>query len=374
MAQQTTDTPRRENPSKPAPGSRIGATRDVLATLHGEGQGNHSGILDEVIRRSAGTEYDPSELVEPSIKISRRGFSQQRYGGCLSWQPDQRGGLWESALRAAPTESVRAQLADERSEAAEWLRRSARFFTCAAYDFDLRSYKLYQFRHRPVHFLEDLDLVAQQQQLASLSYIRSLELQMDSPAPAKLPLYFKLRYMSLGDPQADTTEGSRPHPLSASAILQPTYAPHPQLSPKLLQDVAGRDAITTALAQLLGDFVPGEQPVVKLALPRRADEPGTSPLLTAEDFRALDYGVSVNLLTPGPLRTLSAARDAILSVATEFGCAQKAKAWCDQMDPFGCFLSYIGIGPDSVTFYYRSTNFIPRHASSHRTAGTPAHS
>ena len=362
MAQQTADTPRREDHSKPGPGSRIGATRDFLATLHGEGLDRHSGIFEEVVKRSAGTDYDPSELIESSIKISPHGFSQRRYGGCLSWQPNQRGVLLESAQQAAPTESVRAQLADEGSEAAEWLRRSARFFTCAAYDFDVRSYKLYQFRHRPVHFLEDLDLLAQQQQLASLSYIRSLELHMDSPAMARLPMYFKLRFMSPGDPLADTTEGSRPRALPAQAMLQPSYTPHHQLSPRLLRDVPQRDAIRTALAQLLGDFVPEQQPVVKLELPRRADDHGKTPMMTEEDFRTLDYGVSVNLLTPGPLRTLLACCDSIVSVAAEFGCAQQAKTWCQQMDSFGCFLSYLGIGPDSVSFYYRSTKFTPHRS------------
>jgi len=362
MAQQTADTRRDNGISPPAGGARVGATREVLATLHGEGQGKHSGIFEEVVRRSAGTEYDPSELIEPSIKISSRGFSQRRYGGCLSWRPDQRGALWESAQRAAPTESVRAQLAAGTSEAAEWLSRSARFFTCAAYDFDAGSYKLYQFRHRPVHFLEDLDLVAQQQRLASLSYIRSLELPMEGPGVARLPLYFKLRFMSPGDPLADTTEGSRPQPRTARVILDPSYTPHPQLSPRLLHAVPQRDATAAALAQLLGDFVPAQQPVVKLELPRRAEGPEPAATMTAEDFRALDYGISVNLLTPGPVRSLAACREVIVRIAAEFGCAQQARIWCEQMDSFGCFLSYLGIGPDSVSFYYRSTKFTPQRA------------
>ncbi len=365
MPKQVTETVA-NTPSQPEHGSRDGGARELLMTLHDTEKDSHTGILDEVIRRSAGSGYAPSELIEPSIKISLRGFSQKRYGGCLSWQPSQRGVLLESAQRAAPTMALRTLLADPASAAAEWLSRSARFFTCAAYDFDARSYKLYQFRHRPVHYLEDLDLVREQTKLPSLSYIRSLELQMDAPNTSRLPMYFKLRAESAGNPSAETTEESLRRPLKARALLSPDFVPHPQLAPRLLLGVPQDSAIRTTLAGLLADYVPDQQPVIKFELPTLLDEKGVARELTEAEFRGLDYGVCINLLEPGPLRPLDGWQAALLDIASAFDCLPQAKDWCKRMERFGCFLSYLGIGRDSVTFYYRTTSPILR--KSHRRA------
>lgn len=367
MPQQHSETVAHDSPSKPADRVRGGKTRELLLSLHETEKDSHPGIYDEVSRRSADSVYEPSELIEPSIKISPRGFSKKRYGGCLSWQPSQRGLLAESARRAAPTESLRTLLSDQSSPAAEWLSRSARFFTCAAYDFDARSYKLYQFRHRPVHYLEDLDLVQEQQKLSSLSYIRTLELHMDDPSASRLPMYFKLRAESAGNPLAETTEESSRRPLPARAILSPDFAPHPQLSPRLLLGVPKDGVVRATLAGLLADFVPDKEPVIKFEMPTFLNEKGAARALTEAEFRDLDYGVCINLLEPGPVRPLDGWQAALLEIASAFDCLPQANDWCRRMENFGCFLSYLGIGRDSVTFYYRTTAPVLRKA--HRAIG-----
>lgn len=362
MPKQVTETVAHDTPSQPESVLRRGGVREALLALHETVADGQTGILDEVVKRSAGSVYDPGELIEPSIKISPRGFSQKRYGGCLSWQPSQRGRLLESAQRAAPTATLRSLLEDPSSAAVEWLSRSARFFTCAAYDFDARSYKLYQFRHRPVHYLEDLDLVREQQQLSALSYIRSLELHMDDSSNSRLPMYFKLRSENAGNPLAETTDESRRKPLPARALISPDFTPHPQLSPRLLAGMPNDSAIRTQLYLLLADFVPSQQPVIKFEVPTFLNEKGAARELTAGEFRDLDYGVCINLLEPGPVRPLEAWKSAVLDIAGAFNCLPRARAWCERMANFGCFLSYLGIGRDSVTFYYRTSAPILRRA------------
>mgnify|MGYP006992416822 CR=1 FL=1 len=345
-----------------APG--VGRTRQLLRVLHGPRAPEHARLHDEVVRLHLGKEFHPSELVEASIKISPRGFSQQRYGACISWRPDQRGQLAESALNAAPTEAVRRALAlalpgpmsgVERSpeppalaardaELREWIERSARYFACVAYDFDARLYKMYRFKHRPVHYLEDLDLVERAAELPALAYIRSLELHMDAPEQRRLPLYFKLRFAGEPVGPATTTEPSQPPRRPAAGLLEPGFTPHPLLAPRVLSAAPDREAVVRSLRRFLADLTPAQDPVVKLVPPARA-----------EDLLALDYGVSVNLLDPERIRFVDDQRGCILGVAEAFGCLQQAEPWVQQILPFGCFVSYLGVGPDSVTFYYRST-------------------
>ena len=71
----------------------------------------------------------------------------------------------------------------------EWIERSARYFACVAYDFDARLYKMYRFKHRPVHYLEDLDLVERAAELPALAYIRSLELQVELEIAGEIPFF-----------------------------------------------------------------------------------------------------------------------------------------------------------------------------------------
>lgn len=354
-----------------APG--IGKTRLLLRGLHGPGAPEHARLHDEILRLRRGGEFDPSELVEASIKISPRGFSQQRYGACISWRPEQRGQLAESALLAAPSDAVRQALAPPQEESPagrprspeqqaraarnaelrEWIHRSARFFACVAYDFDARLYKMYLFKHRPAHYLEDLALAERVAELPALSYIRSLEVSMDNPQQRRQPLYFKLRFSGKAVSPALTTSDSQPSRMPAVGLLAPDYSPHPLLAPRLLASAPDREAIVRHLGQFLADITPAQDPVLKIDPPGPAASDGRP--VQPEDFRALDYGVSVNLLDPERIRFVEEQSGSILGVAEAFGCLPQARAWLRHVLPFGCLVSYLGVGPDSVTFYYRST-------------------
>jgi hypothetical protein len=195
--------------------SNVGKTRDLLRAIHENGALQHDRLYEEICRRNPGKDHDPSELVECSIKLSPRGLSWQRHGGSIAWSPEDRGQLAEAAHRAAPndllsqvfalpTDTTRegprttetpAPLSPRLESLRHWVLRSSRFFSAIAADFDAKLYKLYLFKHRPVHFLEDLDLFTQRLALPSLSYIRSAEVPFDAPEQWKEALYFKLRFI-----------------------------------------------------------------------------------------------------------------------------------------------------------------------------------
>lgn len=354
----------------------VGKTRLLLQSVLGGKDSDALRLHDEVLRTSPGRGHDPSELVELSIKISRQGFAQGRYGAALTWDPSHRSQIADSIFNAAPTAELRGALrrptaptAAESPGAVEqpaspietelraFAQRQGRFFSALAYDLDARRYKLYLFKHRPAHYLEDLDLVDRCAELPALSYIRSLEVQTDALAIAAQPVYFKLRHVRppLPPEQATTTDDSLFQRRGAEEILAPDFSPHPLLAPRLLSDVPQRAAIVAILQTLLiGRSLP-QDPVVKFVPPMAVGSDGPARSVGVDDFRALPYGVSVNLLDPARIAHVADQADAILAIAEAFGCRAQAAAWLTRVQPFDCFLSYLGLGPDSVTLYYRST-------------------
>ncbi len=378
------DSPRAAGPDS---GPGVGQTRQLLSAVHGPGAASHDRLYDEVCRRNPGKEFDPSELVECSVKLSRRGFSAQRHGGSISWSPDERGTLAASALRAAPSDAVQQALqalaaetdtgraadpgsgsggsAAEDSRLAalrEWVQKSTRFFSAIAYDYDAKLYKLYLFKHRPVSYFEELDLLGRLRDLPALSYIRSMEVPFDAPHAWHEALYFKLRFAELApDTVAAGRSGAR---RKLTEILAADYRPHPLLSARLLADVPKRDALVESLSKLLTDVQAGSDPVIKLVPPDppSADAPADQ---LRRDFLALGYGVNVNLLDPARIRFLETQQATVLQIAEALGCQDQAKAWLKQVARFDCFISYLGLGPDSVTLYYRSTNLHRRKPAPH---------
>jgi hypothetical protein len=370
------DADRRRDEGEPGVG-RIGL---LLRAVHGGASTQYTSLYDAVLGLQTERPFDASELVELSIKLSPRGFSQRRYGASLTWQPRERGLIAQLAREAAPTDVLREALArpapseevglwaaerDARGAAAErpkqytmlreWVGRTTRHASAIACDFDARLYKLYLFKHRPIRYFEDLDLDRQADELPAASYIRCLEIGMDDPDQQSQPLYFKLRGgQATGAPAAALPQepGSRKLP---HHVLDPDYSPHPQLRPRLLSAVKQRDKITEPLERLLDGMPLHNDPVVKLVLPA-----------TRAARAALDYGVNLNLLAPTHIRFVEEQADCILGVARVLGCLPQAKDWLLQVAPFDCFLSYLGLGPDSVTFYYRSTIFHRGQRAAHR--------
>lgn len=360
-------------------GPGIGKTRHLLQSVIGGGDSEALRLHEEVLRTCPGRGHDPSELIELSVKISRGGFSQNRYGAALTWDPSHRTQIAESIYQAAPSLRLRGALrrpegtaaVDEGRGAAtpeetpferelrEFAQRQGRFFSALAYDLDTRRYKLYLFKHRPSHFLEDIDLLGRGAELPSLSYIRSLEVGIDDLAIVVQPLYFKLRFQHppLSPELARSTSNSLPGRRRPDEILLPDFTPHPLLSPRLLAvDPAQREVITASLRAILGPRALPNDPVVKFVPPPTVDASGAPRTVTADDFRSLPYGVSLNLLDPQHIAHVEDHADSILAVAEAFGCRGAAAAWLARVKPFECFLSYLGVGPDSVTLYYRSTS------------------
>ena len=360
-------------------GPGIGKTRLLLQSVLGGGDSEALRLHEEVLRTCPGRGHDPSELIELSVKISRGSFSQNRYGAALTWDPSHRTQIAESIYNAAPSPRLRgalrrpevaAAVVDEGRGAAapeetpverelrEFAQRQGRFFSALAYDLDARRYKLYLFKHRPSHFLEDVDLLGRGAELPSLSYIRSLEVGIDDLAILVQPLYFKLRFERppLPPEQTRSTSDSLPARRRPEEILQPDFSPHPLLSPRLLSvEPAQREVITASLRAILGQRALPNDPVVKFVPPPTVDVSGAPRTVTADDFRALPYGVSLNLLDPQHIAHVEDHADSILAVAEAFGCRGAAAAWLARVKPFECFLSYLGVGPESVTLYYRST-------------------
>lgn len=377
--------------ANPDNGPGVGRTRQLLRSLHGDRGRHHDRLYDEICRVNPGKDHDPSELVECSIKLSPRGVSAQRHGGSICWSPAERGRFAESAGRAAPTDALRQILlpatpdspagrdagpgaapeppapANPRLDALRnWAARSSRFFSAVAYDYDAKLYKLYQFKHHPVRFFEDLDLLGQRDNLPGLSYIRSLEVPFDDPQEWWEALYFKLRFVDLS---AQLAEGGSLAPRrKLTEILAPDFRPHALLSPRLLAALPRRAALVAELSALLADVQVVNDPVIKLVPPPLAGADVT-PEQQQAAWAALDYGVNVNLLDPARIRFVEEQQATLLKIADALGCQAQAKSWLEQVAPFEPFLSYLGIGPDSVTLYYRSTALQRRQPAPHLRRG-----
>lgn len=373
--------------ASPESGPSVGNTRKLLRAIHKDGSPSHDRLYDEICRRNSHQEHDPSELVECSVKLSRRGFFGLRHGGSISSSPSDRGVLSESAGRAAPSVALRQALAlptadstgsppstdagsrpgsdagqptanHPRIEALRgWVQRTSRFFSAIAYDYDAKLYKLYLFKHRPISYFEDLDLIGRAADLPALAYIRSAEVPFDEPQDWQESLYFKLRFL---EPLSGT---SRSAGLAArrplADILAPDYRPHDLLSPRLLSpnllgSGSDRSALVNSLSALVSDLQVVNDPVIKLT-PPMLPAAGVTPDQAREAWAALDYGVNLNLLDPQRIRFVAEQEATLLQIAEALGCRGPAKAWLQQIEPYDCFLSYLGVGPDSVTLYYRST-------------------
>ena len=353
---------------------QVGSTRRLLRAVHQAGAPSHDRLSDEINRLNPGKQHDPSELVELSVKMSTRGFFQRRHGGSISWERKDRGQLAESARKAAPTDALQRAFAapeatpDASSEAAPavtkseqaaqalraWAARSSRYFSAIAYDFDAQLYKLYLCKHHPVQFLEDLDLVLRLPELPALSYIRSLEVAMDDPAQWKESLYFKLRFLAAQPRDATDSPASLLVRRKPTEVLAADFRPHPLLSPRLLGAVPAREALVTQLGVLLAELPVINDPVVKFTPPALELSTAT-PERAAQAWAEVDYGLNLNLLDPDKTRFVEEQEAPLLAIADALGCKSQAKAWLAQIAPFDCFLSYLGLGSDSVTLYYRST-------------------
>ena len=177
---------------------------------------------------------------------------------------------------------------------------------------------------------------------------------MDDPAQWKESLYFKLRFLAAQPRDATDSPASLLVRRKPTEVLAADFRPHPLLSPRLLGAVPAREALVTQLGVLLAELPVINDPVVKFTPPALELSTAT-PERAAQAWAEVDYGLNLNLLDPDKTRFVEEQEAPLLAIADALGCKSQAKAWLAQIAPFDCFLSYLGLGSDSVTLYYRST-------------------
>ncbi len=361
-----------------APG--VGKTRMLIDRVIHSGISGRTTLFDHIERTNGDRQFDPSELVELSVKLSLRGFSQNQYCAPLTWTPRERATLAEHVRHAAPTKALRDILtppgpsdvdqdkreslsAEERAQdeargaLREIIGRTARYFSCVVHDFDARSYGVLFFKPRPTRDQESIDLTRRAEDLQTLADIRGVEIDMDDPSRKTIPVYFRVKL-----PRKNGE--SPPHPLD---ILEKDYTPHPWLVPRVLEQVPNRNEIVEPLRRMLADVGLVREPVVKLVPP-----PSGSHAYTIDDWRDARYDVHVCVLDEAHPVFLEAHRASMLALGRAFGCDNAVSSWLDAVDPFDCFMSRLEVGPDSVVIHYRSTPFHKRKQVAHRMRGKKA--
>lgn len=278
-------------------------------------------LYAEVCRATSESAWRPHQLLALSARLTPRGLLRNRYDSPLTWSPARGPEFYDIACRAAPTAAVARWLADAACPARAWVAAPPRWFNYLAVDFDRRVYKLYRFLDKDSAFLEDLDLAAPREALRASSYIDCLEIDLDRPARAENTLYFKVR---VDDPARLVDPGFRPH----AALVEPP-----------LSRLPARHAAAEAIASILRGRTPPVEPVVKV----RWDQ-GPVPV----------GAFSVNLTDArAPVRVAEHA-PALLALAEAVGCATDVRSWSDVVAGFDGYLSYLCVGPDFVTLYYKS--------------------
>lgn len=357
-------------------GNDVGNTRKLIERVIHTGVPGRTHLFDDVERTNGKREFDPSELIEFSVKMSSRGFSQNQYCAPLTWTPGERGAIASRIHEAAPTDVLRDILTppnvdeedkrksmtkaqreqdDGRRVLLETIGRTARYFSCVVHDFDAKTYGVWFFKPRPTRDQDTIDLTRRAEDLQTLADIRGVEIDMDDPLRTTTPVYFRVKL-------PDKQDGSETRPLD---ILDEAYSPHPWLAPRLLQ-TPNRKEIVDPLRQMLSNVALVREPVVKLVPPKSTLSSGA---FTMDDWRDAPYDVHVCVLDENHTVFLDDHRVSILAIAQAFGCKNAALAWLEAIDPFDCFMSRLEVGPDSVVFHYRSTPFHKRKRVAHRVRG-----
>jgi hypothetical protein len=120
--------------------------------------------------------------------------------------------------------------------------------------------------------------------------------------------------------------------------------------------VERRDDVVRLLRPLLAGVRRVNDPVVKLRLPAAFDP---------DALAGVDFGISANLYDPSAMRFVNDHAPAIAGIGEALGCGAAVARWLEAIRPFDCFLSYCCVGPDFVTFYYKSTRLERRRPAPH---------
>ncbi len=319
----------------------------LLRACHDVRDPRHGALAAEVERVNAGKAWAAEELIALSVKIAPGRLSRNRYDSALHYEPQEACRLAGSVLAAAPSAALAHYLAEAGNPVLRWVNASSRTFSYLAVEHDARVYKIYLFDPKTQLLLEDADASAPLEALRPLSYIDLIEMDMDVPQRQQGPMYFRLR--------ADFDE-----------VLEPAYRPNAGLAPQLLQ-IPRRDEVVAQVRRLIAGVGRIAAPVVKCRLPPAAP-PGRDRLCDSS------YAASMNTFAPECVKYLEDHTSEIGALGELFGCAAEVAQWLCAAAPFDCFISYVCVGPDFVTLYYKSTNLVrrvPTRFVRHRWAPAP---
>lgn len=328
-------------------------TARLLRAAHTCAEPRHLDLYREILRRNGPKEWDTSELIALSAKLSLGKLHRNRYDSAVEWTAAGAKSFYTGVVNAAPTDAVAALLQRPGNYVAEWIRSAGRAFSYLAVEYDSRVYKIYLFDPVIPSFLEEQALEPLLPRLHRSAYIDCIEINLDQPERYTRPVYFKLRAPTL------------------SAALDPGYRPHPRIENRVLRQIGDRERVVAALRSITAGLRRVNDPVIKLRYLPGAGGSGEAVRRLGE----ADYGISINTSDPARLKRLNDHRAEVLAIADALACREAVEAWLDAIRPFDCFISYICVGDDFVTFYYKSTPFLKkqpaalglyRHLSIHR--------
>lgn len=305
-------------------------TERLLRSAHRCSESRHLRLYGEIARINDGKEWDTSELIALSAKLAPGNLKRNRYDSAVEWTPEGAQDFHERVLEAAPTDAVARFLERPGNDVRNWIRSSGRTFSYLAVDYDSRRYKIYLFDPEAPAFIDAQDLGELLPSLYRSSYIDCMEVDLDLPERHTRSLYFKLGASGLEE------------------VLEPGYRPNPRIENRLLREVEAREAIVDALRSLTRGLERVNDPVIKLR-----DCPAEDA--NVERLEAVDYAISVNTFDFGGLRYVNDHRAEILTIANELACREAVAEWLESIREFDCFISYLCVGGDFVTLYYKST-------------------
>lgn len=304
-------------------------TRRLLGAAHTTTSPRHLALLDEIERTDGAKDFDKSELVELSVKLSPGALSRNRYDSAIEWTPAGIARFPESVRNGAPSAALAGLLSVE-NDVFDWIRASGRFFSYLAVDGDERLYKIYLFDTTRPAFLDEIDPRAPAEEVLRRAYIDCLEIDVDQPARRRRAPYFKLRAPSL------------------ASVLDEGFRPAPSWEGRALVRLPERRAIADAVRALLRGVGRMNDPVIKLRLDGR------------DDLRDVDATISANVVDARCLKYVNDHTAEIRAIAKAFACSDEVEAWLDAIRPFDCFVSYLGLSEGAVTLYYKSTTLLAR--------------
>jgi len=314
-------------------------TLQLLKAAHTCNEPQHGNLYREICRINDSKAWDTSELISLSAKLTQGKLNRNRYDSSVQWTDEEAVNFYTNVVNAAPTRALQDYFENPCNYIADWICAVNRSFSYLAVDYDKRVYKIYLFDPLAPSFIDTQDLHQLLPRLHQSSYINCLEIDIDQPQHHTHSVYFKLNASSL------------------SEVLEPGYQPNPQITNRLLQNIDNSQQVVDALRSICSGLQRVTDPVIKF--PNSPGENAGSD--GVNHLSAADYGISINTFDPSCLKYINDYRDEILAISNALACRNGVEEWLDAIRAFDCFIGYICVGGDFVTFYYKSTSLVQKN-------------